>query len=261
MKTLPNIKGLLLDLEGVIYMGDKLVDGALETIKKLKKNNISIRYLTNTTTAPKKSIIKKLKSFDLPVGESDIFSPSIGANIFLKEKNIKKIFLLANKLLEDDFENITIDNNSPEAIILGDIYKDFNWEKLNNAFQLITKNNAYIIALHKNKYCKRENNITLDLGPFVKALEYASSKKAVVIGKPEKKFFDLAIKDIKLPVDQVVMVGDDILSDIEGAKKNNIMAIQVKTGKYQKKDESHLFIQPNLRIDSIIDLPNCLKLE
>ena len=82
------IKGLLLDLEGVIYEGDNLIDGAIETVNKLLSHDFKIKYLTNTTTTPRKLIFKKLLQFKLPIIESDIFSPSIAANIFLKKKNI-----------------------------------------------------------------------------------------------------------------------------------------------------------------------------
>ena len=139
-----------------------------------------------------------------------------------------------------------------------DIYKKFNWERLNEAFRIISENDALIIALHKNKYCKRENKISLDLGPFVTVLEYATSKKSILIGKPEKNFFNLAIEDMGIPINQVLMIGDDIVSDIKGAKDIGIKTIQVKTGKYQYQDELKKFIQPDIRINSIIDLFNIL---
>ena len=186
-----NIKGLLLDLEGVVYEGDKLVDGALDTINKLLSYNFKIKYLTNTTVTPRKQILKKLLKFKLSIIESDIFTPPIAAGIFLKKNKISKIFLLTNQLLQEDFKEFIIDKVKPEAIILGDLYKAFNWEKLNEVFQRIHNNDILIIALHKNKYCKRENKIGLDLGPFVAALEYATSKKSILIGKPEQNFFNL----------------------------------------------------------------------
>ena len=74
------------------------------------------------------------------------------------------------------------------------------------------------------------------------------------MGKPEKKFFDMAIKDMEISKDSVLMIGDDIISDIKGAKDFGIKAIQVKTGKFQKEDCLDKFIQPDLRINSIIDL-------
>ena len=90
--NLNNIKGLLIDLEGVVYEGDKLIDGAIETINKLLFHDFKIKYLTNTTTTPRKLIFKKLLQFKLPLIESDFFSPSIAANIFLKKKIFQKFF-------------------------------------------------------------------------------------------------------------------------------------------------------------------------
>ena len=258
--NLNNIKGLLLDLEGVVYESDKIIDGAIETVDKLLSQDFKIKYLTNTTTTSRKLIFKKLLQFKLPLVESDIFSPSIAANIFLKKKNISKIFLLTNPQLSEDFKEFRIDKHKAAAIIIGDLYKKFNWEKLNEAFQIVSENDALIIALHKNKYCKRENKIGMDLGPFVAALEYATSKKSILIGKPEKNFFNLAIQDMELKKEEVVMIGDDIFADIDGAKNNFITTIQVRTGKFQKKDETNSYLQPDYRINSIMDLPNILKI-
>jgi len=255
-----NIKGLLLDLEGVVYEGDKLVNGALDTINKLLSCNFKIKYLTNTTVAPRKQILKKLLKFKLSIIETDIFTPSIATSIFLKKNKISKIFLLANQLLQEDFKEFIIDKVKPEAIILGDLYKSFNWERLNEVFRLIHNNDTLIIALHKNRYCKRENKIGLDLGPFVAALEYATSKKSILIGKPEQNFFNLAIEDMGLRKEEVLMIGDDIFADIGGAINNSIPTIQVRTGKFQKKDETNSYLQPDYRINSIVDLSKILKI-
>ena len=151
-----------------------------------------------------------------------------------------------------------IDKTKLGVIILGDLYKEFNWERLDEAFQVMSENDILIIALHKNKYCKRENKIGLDLGPFVTALEYATSKKSILIGKPEKNFFNLVIEDMGLRKEEVVMIGDDIFVDIGGAKNNFMTTIQVRTGKFQKKDETSVFLQPDYRINSITDLPYIL---
>jgi len=256
-----NYKGILLDLEGVIYEGSRLIDGSIETINKLLAHGFKIKYLTNTTTTSRRLVFEKLIQFKLPLIEPDIFSPAIAANIFLKKKNISRISLFTNQSLQEDFADFVIDDLRPEAIILGDLYKEFSWEKLNKAFQIILEANPLIIALHKNRYCKRENKLGLDLGPFVAALEYATSKKSVLIGKPEKNFFNLAIEDIKLKNEEVLMIGDDIIADIGGAKNILLKTIQVKTGKFQKKDETNLYLQPDYRIDSISRLTYTLDIE
>ena len=83
---------MLLDLESVVYEVDKLIDGDVETLNLLLKN-FKIKYLTNTSTKPRKLIFEKLLQFKLPVIESDIFSPPVAANIFLKKKYLKNFFV------------------------------------------------------------------------------------------------------------------------------------------------------------------------
>ena len=103
----------------------------------------------------------------------------------------------------------------------------------------------------------RDGKISLDLGPFVKAIEYSSGKKSILMGKPEKNFFDLSVKDLEIKKDNILMIGDDITSDIEGSINANLKAIQVKTGKFQEKDLKHP-TQPNYTIESINALPKLL---
>ena len=133
------------------------------------------------------------------------------------------------------------------------------WEILDRIFKLVYLNNAALIALHQNKYCMRDGSVSLDLGPFVKAIEYSSNKKSILMGKPEKKFYNMAIEDMRVPKNEVVMIGDDIMSDIKGAKDFGIKTIQVKTGKYQENDSNNKFTQPDERIESIVDVVNLLK--
>ena len=79
------------------------------------------------------------------------------------------------------------------------------------------------------------------------------------MGKPEKNFFDLAVKDLELIKDNILMIGDDIISDIKGAKDFGIKTIQVKTGKYQEADNDNKLTQPDERVESIVDVVKLLK--
>ena len=259
MQDFSRISGLLIDLEGVLYSDNKLIEGAIETIKTIRKNNFKIRFLTNTTTAPVKQILEKLKNFNFDIVKEEIFSPIITTKNYLTHNNLKKICLITEPSLVKEFDKFEINQKNPDAIIMGDIYKNFNWVILDNAFKLINENNCQLIALHKNKYCNRDGKISLDLGPFVDAIEYATGIKAIVMGKPEQKIFNIAIQDMGVLKNEVLMIGDDILSDIKGAKDIGIKTIQVKTGKYQEADLENKFTQPDERVESIVDVVKLLK--
>ena len=114
--------------------------------------------------------------------------------------------------------------------------------------------------MHKNRYWKSSNGYTLDVGPFVSALEYASGKSASIIGKPNAKFFSLASQEWNLPAEKILMVGDDIDSDIEGALNAGMKSVLVKTGKFREKNLNRSNINPHYIIDSIADLKSILKL-
>jgi len=254
MNNIPNIKALLIDLEGVLYSDNKLIPGSIEAIKEFRKNDLKLRFLTNTTTTPRKLIFNKLKDFGFDIEEEEIFTPIIATKNYLRDNKVKKIALVTNIEIIEEFNDYEITQKDPEVVIMGDIYKNFKWEILDRIFKLVYLENSALIALHQNKYCMREDKISLDLGPFVKAIEYSSGKKSILMGKPEKNFFDLAVKDLGIIKDNILMIGDDITSDIEGSINANLKAIQVKTGKFQEKDLKHR-TQPHYRIESINDLP------
>jgi Predicted sugar phosphatases of the HAD superfamily len=188
MKIIENIKALLIDLEGVLYSDNQLIPGSIDVIKELKKEGIKLRFLTNTTTSPRKTILDKLISFGFNIEEKEIFTPIIATKNYLRDNSLKKIALITNIEIIEEFKEYEITQKNPEAVIMGDIYKNFNWEILDRIFKLVYLNNAGLIALHQNKYCMRDGKVSLDLGPFVKAIEYASNKKSILMGKPEKIF-------------------------------------------------------------------------
>jgi ribonucleotide monophosphatase NagD (HAD superfamily) len=90
----------------------------------------------------------------------------------------------------------------------------------------------------------------------VAALEFASGKKASIVGKPEREFFRLALQDLGLEAGQVAMVGDDAEADVVGARRAGLLGIQVRTGKWQADAE-----EADLVIDSVADLPGVLEVE
>tara|TARA_B100001250_G_C19679110_1_gene735026 strand:- start:10 stop:789 length:780 start_codon:yes stop_codon:yes gene_type:complete len=257
MNEITGVKGLLIDLEGVLYSDNNLTPGSIEVIKELKKNSLKLRFLTNTTTAPRKIIFNKLYDFGFDIEEKEIFTPIIATKNYLRENRVKRIALITNIEIIEEFNDYEITQKNPEAVIMGDIYKNFKWDILDRIFKLVYLQNAALIALHQNKYSMRDGEVSLDLGPFVKAIEYSSGKKSILMGKPEKNFFDLAVKDLNINNENILMIGDDISSDIEGSINANLKAIQVKTGKFQEKDLKYP-TQPNYRLHSITELPKLL---
>jgi HAD superfamily hydrolase (TIGR01458 family) len=111
---------------------------------------------------------------------------------------------------------------------------------MNQAFRLLTSNPpCKLIAIHRAKYyAETEHQLSLGPGPFVTALEEASSVQAIVVGKPEPAFFQLALDSMACEPHQVAVIGDDVNLDVgQGAKQLGLQCYLVKTGKYRPGDE------------------------
>ena len=138
----------------------------------------------------------------------------------------------------EDFADLPSDR--AEAVVVGDAGEYFTYDLLNRAYRKLTEG-AALLALAKNRNFKdSDGELSLDAGPFVAALEFASNRNAVLFGKPSSDFFGAAVEDLGCRASNVVMVGDDAEADVEGAISSGLKGILVRTGKYRPGDESKL---------------------
>lgn len=247
------ISGFLIDIDGVLITGHQRLPGALETVQFLKEKKIPFLLVTNTTRQSRITIWHHLKRAWFPVEESDIYTAPLAAVKWLRQKKVKDLNLLISGSAVNDFKEFRITAYNPEYIVIGDIGKELTFERLNSTFRLIM-NGAKILALQKNRYWQTEEGLTIDAGSIVAALEYATDKKATIIGKPSREFFLQAATTLGIPPAELAMVGDDIESDVGGAQKARMMGILVKTGKYRPELVKKSKIQPEVVIDSIAGL-------
>ena len=160
--------------------------------------------------------------------------------------------LIKDFIIEEDFSDFSLNVENPQAVVLGDMGHGFTFGLLNSLFKKIL-NGAKLVAMHKNKYWHSGGELTLDLGAFVSALEFAADKEAVLIGKPSPYLFQLAVKPWQIPFQSIYMVGDDMVSDVGGANNVGMKSVLVKTGKFSKEGVVPLGDKPNYIINSIAD--------
>lgn len=148
---------------------------------------------------------------------------------------------------------------APWAVIVGDLGSAWTYEALNVAFRRLQEG-AELVACQKNRFWQTAEGLTLDAGPFVAALEYASGREAVIVGKPAAAFFHAALADLDIQPREAVMVGDDAEVDAGGAISAGLGGWLVRTGKYRPGDESRARPWPECVLDSVADLPEELGL-
>lgn len=252
------IRSLLIDLEGVLYQKGKPIAGAVEAVAWLRGEDYGIRFLSNTTIKPRRAIIESLREMGFDAKPEELFTPPIAATRALEEDGRRRVHLAAAPVLAEDFVDFKLVDEAPDAVVLGDLGPGFTYERLNRLFAMLLEG-AGLYALHKNRYWRKEDDLILDLGPFVAALEYATATEAQILGKPARAFFEIALADLGAKPSETLMVGDDIDGDIAGAEGAGVKAVQVRTGKFRPKDEEHPTVRPFARIDSIADLEGVMR--
>ena len=257
MKNFAQIKGLLFDLDGVLYVGSAPVAGAIEAVSKLRDSGLACRFITNTSTLSLQSLHKKINALGFDIAQVEIISAPQAALNFLKTQNDPICrFLLADDV-KKDFAAFKQSDTEAEYIVVGDIGNAWTYQMLNEVFACLMRG-AKLIAIHKNRFWQTEHGLQMDIGAFIHGLEYASNRQAMMIGKPSADFFNIALADMQLSASQVLMIGDDIDSDIGGAQQVGIKSVLVCTGKYRQAYADASYIKPDFLLDSIADLPNIL---
>ena len=248
-----NAKGLLIDLDGTLYVENAPIPGAREALLRLEAAGIPYRYVTNTTRKPRREVVSRLRELGFPAREDLVFAPAAAANAILAGK---RCHALVTEALFEDLTDLVLAGTGPtEHVLVGDLGDGFDYTRLNRAFRLLV-DGAGLVALQRNRFWQEADGPSLDAGPFVAALEYASGKTATVVGKPEPAFIEAALRGLGLEAKEVAMVGDDPESDVAGAKRAGLRGVQVKTGKYRPGAVG----EADAEIESIADLPAVLGL-
>jgi HAD superfamily hydrolase (TIGR01458 family) len=252
-----HIRALLIDLDGVLYVEEAPIAGAAEALQRLREDGLGLRFVTNTTAHSRDRTLEKLARLKLRVDSDELVTPAALAVEHCLEQGHERVALIMNEEVKRDFAELEETTGRADAVIVGDLGAAFGYEVLNDAFRRVM-GGADLIALQKNRYWMRADGLSLDVGPFVAAIEFASGREAYVVGKPAKGFFDQVLASVGVEASAAAMVGDDIESDIGGALRAGLDAILVRTGKYREDRVRESGIQPTSVVDSIVDVPRLL---
>lgn len=230
------LKGIFLDLSGVLYEGSTPLPGARDAVARLQASPLKLRFLTNTSRRNRTQLLADLAAMGFAMEAAQLFTAPAAAASWLRNHQ-RSAYLIVHPDIACEFSGLTCD--APDAVVVGDAEAQQDYAHLDAAFQLLMAG-APLIAIGDNRYFKLDSKLHLDAGPFVKALEYAADTQAIITGKPAAAFFEQALQQAQLAAHEVLMVGDDVFGDVKGALDAGLEACLVKTGKYQVGDETRI---------------------
>lgn len=263
MRDLAVLQGVLLDIDGTLLRGEDIIEGAVEFLEYLVEENLPFLIVSNNTNSPgyyrelfkkhgidideKKIVTATVTMEEYLSGHKEIFS----AYVIGKPDLIKAVERAGVRILKDATE-VDIGEVADAVIVGGDF--DLSYRKLKDAVLHLQKG-ARLIGSNPDLLIPMEEGLVPEAGMTIAALEAGSGKKAFILGKPEEYFFRTGIKILGLEeAGQILMVGDRLSTDIEGARRLGLLTALVRTGATEERED----ILADLEVENLLELKKLL---
>lgn len=256
------IRTFFFDLDGVLTVGKENPRylGGREVVNTIKSLGKKALVLTNDSTHPREEILGNLTKLGFNFTLNEILTSSYLAANYLRERFESAGFFLVGEVglkreLESAGHHATELN--PQVVVVG-FDRKLTYEKLENARRFL-KDGALLIGSYGGAVYMSAAGPALSAGPIIKALEYASGKRAIMIGKPSPRMFRLALQQVLEKPVSAVMVGDQIETDLIGARRAGVHTILVLTGVETRDTVSHSKTKPDMLLENVDDLSKYLQ--
>ena len=222
-------KTFLLDLDGTLYAGSTPLPYAPQFIAHLNKHGHKYMAITNCPSKTAAQVSQKLTGMDIAIAPDRILTSGIATAKYLQGK-IKTAYVLGTAALQQELTDhgIQLTDQSPDAVVIG-YDTGLTYETLTRACVLVNEGAALYATNHDNTIPYDGKRIP-HTGPIAKAVEIATGKKCIYIGKPELYMFDIAMEILQADRANCVMVGDRLDTDVQFAKNCGIEAYWISGG-------------------------------
>lgn len=247
------------DLDGTLYLGDKLFDGVFDLVEILKKKNKKFYFLSNNSSKSTSDYLKKLSKFKLNITRENIILSQHPTIDYLKKNNFKKVFLMGTRSLKKEFkqEGFELTEVEPEILVLA-FDKELTYERLVKASYLLQKNIPYI-ATHLDNRCPTENGFIPDAGGIAALLCKATDRTPKVFGKPNKEMLLFKLNQLNISSKEAVIFGDRLYTDMRMGIEAGITTCCVLSGETSLEMIKESKYQPDFIINGIWEFFDTIK--
>lgn len=249
------------DLDGVLSVGKEKPRylGGRALIEKIRSQCKKALVLTNDSTHVREEIQRNLRRLGFSFALEEILTSSfLTADYLTRKFGQTSFFLVGEDGLRRELEAAghRASDVIPQVVVVG-FDRKLTYEKLDNALRFL-KEGAQLIGSYGGAVYMSDRGPALSAGPIIKALEFASGKKAIVIGKPSPRLFRFALQRAHVRATHAAMIGDQIETDMLGARSAGVHTILVLTGVETRESINHSRFKPDLVIEDIDALSNYL---
>lgn len=247
------IRLALIDLDGTVYVGSQVIDGAADAVRRLRDLGIAVRFTTNTDSVTPATLVRRLAGLGVEAAVDEVLTPVVLARALLEEQDGAALVIASPEVRSVLAGHLATRGERVTHVIVADPSYGADYAQLDAAFRAI-RDGAQLVAMQLGRWVQRDSGVHLDTGGWVRMLEYAAEVDALLLGKPSPDFFRLATDSAGVDVAETLVVGDDRASDIAGGRAAGCHTALVRTG---KGTVSH-GPEPDLTIGSIADVPDVI---
>jgi HAD superfamily hydrolase (TIGR01450 family) len=251
-RLLENKHVVFMDLDGTIYLGENLIEGAERFLDYLKVKGICHYFLSNNSSRSKVDYVKKLSRLGIQTDVDHILLSTDGVIEFLHEQGTEDVYVVGTQSMKVMFleAGIQVDSSNPAYVVLG-YDTELTYEKLRTS-ALFLQNNVPLIATHPDLVCPTPLGPVPDVGAMLALYEKATGKKPVkIFGKPNPEMVTFVFQRHNVGPEDVVMIGDRIYTDMELAKRIPCDFILVLSGEAKRSDLQNVSYVPALVVNTI----------
>ena len=260
MKSLDHVKLFLLDMDGTFYLGDKLIDGSLDFIRRVRETGRDFLFLTNNSSHNAAFYVEKLKRMGLDIDRGHVLTSGEATCEKLRELYPgKRCFLLGNEFLQEEFREagIPLDQQDPEIVVIG-FDTTLDYAKMRAVCDFVRAGLPYI-ATHPDFNCPTETGFMPDIGAIMAFIEASTGRRPdLIVGKPNTGIVEAVLRRTGLNVSQLAMVGDRLYTDIETGLRSGMTSILVMSGETTEEMLAASDTVPDLKFGSLKDMIDLL---
>ena len=258
-------KGFIFDLDGTVYLSDRLIPGADRAIRFIRGKGRKVVFLSNKPLQTREDYAAKLTRLGIPTRPDEVLNSSSVMTHYLKKNAPRaRLFAIGEPPFLDELKRagFVLTDSPPEIdYVVAAFDRTFDYQKLNTAFQAI-KLGAHFVATNPDRTCPVEGGEIPDCAAIIAAIEAVTLKKVeVVVGKPSPIMVEAVLDALALKADECVLIGDRLETDIKMAKESGMAAGFVLTGVTDEKTlraSKGTPLQPDFIFQSIADVENLL---
>ena len=254
--NIQDVRCFLLDMDGTFYLGENLIPGSLDFIRRVEETRRDFLFLTNNSSHNADFYVQRLARMGLNVGREKVLTSGEATAAVLKEKYPgKRAFVLGNEFLLEEMREagVTVDQTDPEIVVVG-YDTTLDYKKMTAVCDLVRAGLPYI-ATHPDFNCPTETGFAPDIGAIMAFIEASTGRRAdLVVGKPHTGIVQAALRRTGLAVGQLAMVGDRLYTDIETGLKSGMLSILVMSGETTPEMLAAYPHKPDLVFDRLAEM-------